>query len=258
MKSLHKALDILDLIAERGSLGIRELSSLTGFPVGTTHRIVSTLAKRRLLAQDPVARSYSLSLRFLELGTRVQQHFNLTSIARPHLERLMKESGESANMAVLDGDEAVYVDNVRSNHMLQLFTRLGARVPLYATGVGKMFLSRLSDEELKEYMGRTKMTSRTPRTIVKKDHLKTELAAIGRNGYAVDNEEMEEGVRCVAALVFDHRGRPAAAVSLSGAATRITEEKVEFFAEKVKECCRRISEALGFDQSVLSNQNKTE
>lgn len=252
MKSLNKALDIIDIIAERGKLGIRELSSITGFPVGTTHRIVSTLAKRRLLTQDPSTKGYSLSLRFLELGTRVQQGCNLTSIARPHLERLMAETGESANMAVLDGHEAVYVDNVRSNHILQLFTRLGARVPLYATGVGKMFLSVFSEKELRDYMRRIKMTARTARTITSKGLLEAEISAIRKRGYAVDNEEMEEGVRCVACLVFDHTGRPAASVSLSGASTRISEDKIEPLAKQVKACCLLISQALGYNHSTLN------
>jgi len=247
MKSLNKALDIIEMIAQRGSLGIRELSSFVGFPVGTTHRIVATLAKRRFLVQDPASRNYSLSLRFLELGTRVQQQFNLTSIARPYLAKLMQETGESANLAVLDRDDAVYLDHVRSNHMLQLFTRLGARVPLYATGVGKMFLSRLSEQELKDYLARTAMAARTPRTIVNADKLAKELAQIRKAGFAVDNEEMEEGVRCVAAMVFDHMKRPVAALSLSGAVTRITPERIEYFGEMVKQYAIRISESLGFN-----------
>ncbi len=247
MKSLHKTLDIIEIIAEKGSIGIRELSSLVGFPVGTTHRIVATLAKRRFLVQDPATRNYSLSLRFLELGTRVQQQFNLTSIARPYLEKLVQETGESANLAVLDRDDAVYLDHVRSNHMLQLFTRLGARVPLYATGVGKMFLSQLSEQELKDYLARTVMVPRTSHTILNNGALSKELAHIKKVGFSVDNEEMEEGVRCVAALVLDHRKKPAAALSLSGAVTRITFERIEYFGEMVKQYAIRISESLGFN-----------
>jgi DNA-binding IclR family transcriptional regulator len=247
MKSLHKTLDIIEVIAEKGSIGVRELSSVVGFPVGTTHRIVSTLAKRHFLVQNPVTRNYSLSLRFLELGTRVQQQFNLTSIVRPYLEKLMRETGESANLAVLDRDEAVYLDHVRSNHMLQLFTRLGARVPLYATGVGKMFLSRFSEPELKDYLARTVMVARTPHTIVNADKLIKELDQVSKAGFSVDNEEMEEGVRCVAALVLDHLKRPAAALSLSGAITRITPDRIEYFGEMVKRYAIKISESLGFN-----------
>ncbi len=249
MKSLNKAMDIIDLLAEKGGLGIREISTLTGFPVGTTHRIVATLARRRLLVQNPVSKGYSLSLRFLELGTMVQQQFNLTTAARPHLEALMRETGESANIAVLDREEAVYLDNIRSSHMLQLFTRPGARVPLYATGVGKAFMSSWSDREVKDYLKRTKPRARTPNTIVNAERMVRELARIRSMGYAVDDEEMEQGVRCVAALVLDHRGVPAAAVSISGASTRIIPEKIKPLAQRVKLCAKAISEELGFRRS---------
>ena len=215
MKSLHKVLDVIDVIAESGSAGVRQLASISGYPLATTHRIVSTLAKRGYLKQDPVTKTYALSMRFVELGNRVQQQLNLTSIARPHLERLKRVTGESANLAVLDGEEAVYLEQVRSDHMLQLFTRLGARVPLYSTGVGKAMLSGWSDGEVDRYLARATLKAvhaayaeQMPREISVKRSEK-----VRKQGFAVDNEEMEEGVRCVAALIRDHSGCSRGAVS---------------------------------------------
>ncbi len=247
MKSLNKALDIIDAVDKLGSAGIREISSITGFPPATTHRIASTLVKRRYFNQDPVTKNYSLSLRFLELGTKVQQQFDLPTIARPHLQQLMSETGESANLAIWDGDSVVYLDQVQSDKsMLKIFTRLGTRVPLYSTGVGKMLLSRWSKPKLDSYLKRTKLISYTPNTLVSRSKILKELDRISERGFAVDNEEMEEGVRCVAALVFDHRQRIAAAVSISGAAMRITPDRIENFGEKVKQCALDISRDLGF------------
>jgi len=247
MKSLHKALDIIDAVSKLGSAGIREISSKTGFPPATTHRIASTLVKRRFFNQDPVAKNYSLSLRFLELGTKVQQQFDLPSIARPHLQKLMSETGESANLAIGDDDSVVYLDQVQNdNSMLKIFTRLGTRVPLYSTGVGKMLLSRWSETELDAYLKRTQLTPYTPYTLVSRTQILKELDRISTRGFAVDNEEMEEGVRCVAALVFDHRQQVTAAVSISGAAMRITPDRIENFGEKVKKCALDISQDLGF------------
>jgi DNA-binding IclR family transcriptional regulator len=247
MKSLHKALDIIDAVSKLGSAGIREISSKTGFPPATTHRIASTLVKRRFFNQDPVTKNYSLSLRFLELGTKVQQQFDLPSIARPHLQKLMSETGESANLAIGDGDSVVYLDQVQNdNSMLKIFTRLGTRVPLYSTGVGKMLLSRWSETELDAYLKRTQLTPYTPYTLVSRTQILKELDRISTRGFAVDNEEMEEGVRCVAALVFDHRQQVTAAVSISGAAMRITPDRIENFGEKVKKCALDISQDLGF------------
>ena len=247
MKSLLKVLDIIDTVAELGSVGIRDLSTRTGFPPATTHRIVSTLVKRRYLKQDPTSKSYSLSLRFLELGTKVQQSINLVSIARPQLELLTAETRESANLALRDGDEVVYLDHVKSDYsMLQLFTRLGARVPLYATGVGKMFLSQWPQADVLAYLGRTKRIKHTAYTLVEQGRILEELARIRAEGYAVDNEEMENGVRCVAALVHDHTTRPLAAVSISGVVMRIPPERVPELGRVVRHYAHCISVELGF------------
>jgi DNA-binding IclR family transcriptional regulator len=247
MKSLNKALDIIDAVSKLGSAGIREISSKTGFPPATTHRIAATLVKRRFFNQDPVTKTYSLSLRFLELGTQVQQQFDLPTIARPHLQKLMSETGQSANLAIRDGDSVVYLDQVQNdNSMLKIFTRLGTRAPLYSTGVGKMLLSQWSKSDLDSYLTRTHLISYTSHTLVSRTQIIKELEQISARGFAVDNEEMEEGVRCVAALVFDHRQQIAAAVSISGAAMRITADRIEYFGDTVKRCALDLSHDLGF------------
>lgn len=256
MKSLHKVLDVIDVIAESGSAGVRQLASVSGYPLATTHRIVSTLAKRGYLKQDPVTKSYGLSMRFVELGNRVQQQFNLTSIARPHLERLKRVTGESANLAVLDGEEAVYLEQVRSDHMLQLFTRLGAKVPLYSTGVGKAMLSGWSDREVNQYLAKTPLKPFTPHTLTHPTEISKEIEKIRKQGFAVDNEEMEEGVRCVAALICDHRRRSVGAVSLSGAAMRVTPARLQEYAEAVTACAQAISNDLGSGSGQGTKGNK--
>ena len=160
----------------------------------------------------------------------------------------MAETRESVNLAVRDGDSMVYLDIARSNHsMLQLFTRPGARVPLYATGVGKLFLSTMQESELDAYLERSNITPFTPYTLVEKDKIVNDLERIRSQGYSVDNEEMEEGVRCVAALIFDHQGKPAAAVSITGAAMRVTPDRIKRFGNLVNSCAAAISGQLGFN-----------
>jgi len=246
MKSLHKALDIIDTVGKLGSAGIHEISQMTGYPPATTHRIASTLVLRRFFDQDPVTKKYSLALRFLELGTKVQQQFDLPAIARPHLHRLMSKTGESANLAVRDGDSVVYLDQVQSDKsMLKIFTQLGTRAPLYSTGVGKMLLSQWRKSEIDSYLDRISLTPKTPNTLVSRSGLIKELEQIFARGYSVDNEETEEGVRCVAALVFNHRRQVVAAVSISGAALRITPDRIEEFGQTVRACALEISHDLG-------------
>jgi len=247
MKSLLKAIDIIDAVARAGSVGIRELSAMTRFPPSTTHRIVATLVAKHYFRQDPVTKRYSLSFRLLELGSQVQQQFNLISIARPHLEALMAEARESVNLAVQDGDSVVYMDCVQSNHsMLQLFTKPGARVPLYATAVGKMFLSQMRSSELDQYLERSRPTLNTPYTRIERNKIIEDLKQVRIQGYAVDDEEMEEGVRCVASLIYDHNGRPAASISISGASMRVTPARISYFGKLIKTCAATISQELGY------------
>ena len=247
MKSLHKTLDIVDVVAQAGEIGIRDISAKTGFPPATIHRIASTLVKRRYFYQHPVTKRYALSLRFLELGTRVQEKVDLSAIARPHLQQLVNDTQESANLVIRDEDEVVYIDQVKSEKsMLKIFTRLGARAPLYNTGVGKMLLSQWGKADIDAYLDRTKRKPYTSNTLLKKDEIIKELKQNCHRGFSVDNEEMENGVRCVAALIFNHKGKATAAVSISGAAMRITPDRIECYGQKVKQCTSAISRELGF------------
>jgi DNA-binding IclR family transcriptional regulator len=228
MKSLLKAIDTIDAVAEAGSAGIRELSSITGFPPSTIHRIVTALVAKNYFQQDPVTRRYSLSFRFLELGARFQQQTHLTTIALPHL--------------------VVYLDMVQSQYtMLQLFARPGVRVPLYATGVGKLFLSQMEESELDDYLQRTKPSPFTAYTLVERDAIFKDRQMTRNRGYAVDNQEMEEGVRCVAALIYDHQGQPTASVSVTGTASRLNQDRLRQYGNLVNACAAAISSQLGFN-----------
>jgi len=247
MKSLLKAIDTIDAVARSGSVGIRDLSSMTGIPPSTTHRIVTTLMARHYLRQDPLSKRYSLSYRLLELGSQVQKQSNLVPIARPHLERLMAEAKESVNLAVQDGDSAIYLDCVPSNYsMLQLFTKPGAQVPLYATAVGKMFLSQMPESDVLAYLDRTRLVLSTPYTHIETKKIMDDMKQIRLQGYSVDDEEMEEGVRCVAALIYDHTKQPAAAISISGSSTRVAPARISHFGELTINCAAAISQELGF------------
>jgi len=247
MKSLHKVLDIIDFIALSGRAGIREISEKTGFPPPTAHRLVSTLVGRHYLEKDPATKGYSLSLKFLELGSLVQHGFDLVRIARPHLELMVAETKESASLVVRDGDEAVYLDHVQDQHMLQLFTRVGARVPLYSTGGGKVLLAGMADAEIASYLKRCTRTRHTARTLTDAGALMKTLAQVRQKGFAVDDEEMETGIRCVAVPVYRHDGSVAASLSVTGATVRIPRERIEELARIAHYRALCISRALGFN-----------
>ena len=247
MKSLNKALDIVELIADHRRIGVREVAQRCGLPPATAHRIVTALAKRGYLSKNDRTHDYTLSPKFLVLGEKVQQQMDIISISRPFLERLMADTRENANLCIQDGYKIIYVDQVGSpDHNLRIFTKLGGSAPLYASGVGKVFLSRFDDGQLRQYLQDVDLHPFTAHTLTTNKSLLADMRTIRENGYAVDNQEKEMGVRCVAAPVLDHAGRVRAAISVSGAAQRLSMKRLPALGKRVVACAKRISAAMGY------------
>jgi len=247
VKSLFKALDIIEAISETGEMGIRELSERMGFPPATTHRIVSALTEKGYLQKSETSHRYSLSRKFLQLADGIQPNSELSSIARPFLEQLMEKSGENANLCVHNGMDAIYIDHVPSRkHNLRIFTQVGGNAPLYASGVGKVFLSFMDNKQLENYLKAVEFKSLTPHTLTTPAALRHQIEMIRDQGYAVDDQEKELGVRCVAASLLNHRGDIEAAISISGAAQRITDRRLPGLGLMVKETAGKLSYRLGY------------
>lgn len=218
VQSVERALDLLEaLAAGSGSQGISELAAAAGLADGTAHRLLRTLVARGYARQGP-DRRYTLGTRLLALGEPARRA--LAAGAGPVLERLVVASGETANLAVLDGDAAVYVAQAPSPHRLRLFAEVGRHVSLHSTAVGKVLLSGLAEQEVRAILGRAGLPGRTPSTITEPDRLVREVATTAARGYAVDDGEEETGVRCVAVPVCDG-DTVVAAVSVSGPAARV-------------------------------------
>jgi IclR family transcriptional regulator, acetate operon repressor len=222
VQSLDRAFRLLELMAEAGGeVGLSRLAEASGMPVSSIHRLVRTLVARGYVRQMP-SRRYALGPRLIHLGEIASRA--LGALARPHLTRLVDALGETTNLAVLDGDGVVYVAQVPSRHSMRMFTEVGRRVPVHCTGVGKVLLAGLTDEDAHGLLARAGMTAQTPRTVTDASVLVAQLADIRLAGYAVDDGEQEEGVRCVAVPV---PGRvPFAAISVSGPEGRLTTEAV--------------------------------
>ncbi len=255
VSSLEKALDVIDAVAKVGRAGVRSLAATTGYPPSTIHRLLASLTRQRYLRQDPVTREYRLSLRFLELGALVQENLDVVALARPRMRELMKAVGESVNLVVFEENEAIYVDQVRdTSSMLRMFTKVGARAPLYCSGVGKVFLAHQPRERVQDYWRRTAKSRHTPSTIVDEQHFLLEIQDIRGQGYAVDQEEMEQGVRCVAAAVFDGRGEVVAALSVSAPSTRLSVERTPLVGGLVRQAALAVSLELGYRPVSTVNQ----
>lgn len=217
VQSVDRSLDLLEaLVSADRPLGIAELVGHTGLPQGTVHRLLQALQLRGYVRRTP-ARKYALGTGALRLADAAQRA--LVRTARPVLTELVRISGETANLAVLEGDDVVYVAQVSSPHTLRMFAEVGRHVPPHSTAVGKVLLAAMPAARAAEVVRRAGLTPRTPTTITEPEALVAELDRVRAQGYAVDEQEHESGVRCVAVPVGPP-DRVVAAVSVSGPADR--------------------------------------
>ena len=246
VQSVDRTIDVLESLASRqGATGISELAQLVGLHVSTVHRLLATLVDRGYVRQDPESSRYHLGSRVFTLASAADVHLDLRLVARPYLERMMRNSGETANLVTTGDGEVVYLDQVASMHLVKMFTSPGMRAPLYCTGVGKVMLAH-RDAAFVEPVLSSPMKRYTSKTIVTRAALENELAAIRRNGFCIDNEEMEDGVRCLAVPIFDRRNECVGAMSVSGPTTRMTSERVLKLAPTACGLADELSRQLGF------------
>jgi IclR family transcriptional regulator, acetate operon repressor len=240
VQSLQRAFDLLEGLADAGGeASLSELAGTSGLPMPTIHRLIRTLVTLGYVRQHP-NRRYALGSRLIRLGENAGRQFG--TWARPLLAELVDEVGETANLAVLEHDEVVYVAQAPSRHSMRMFTEVGRRLLPHGTGVGKAMLSQMPAHEVRELLKRTGMPAYTPNTFRDPDLLIVHLAEIAARGYALDESEQEMGVRCIAVPVL---GAPSpAAVSVSGPAGRLTDEIVAKVAPVVQRISEAISETL--------------
>ena len=240
VQSLVRGFELLEAVGELGGeAGLSELAGRTGLAPGTAHRIVRTLVDLGYLRQLP-SRRYTLGVGLVRLGDSAAQL--LGRWATPVLTDLVDAVGETANLALLDGDRAVYVAQVPSPHSVRMFTEIGRRVPLHCTGVGKALLSRLPAAGVDALIARTGLPAATPATITDPAALRAELARVRDRGWARDEGEQEPGVRCVAVAVTGPTGP--VAVSVSGPQGRLDEAAMVGIVALVIDAARRLEAVL--------------
>ncbi|MBI1940879.1 MAG: IclR family transcriptional regulator [Acidobacteria bacterium] len=247
VKSLLKALNILEELAESGqrTYTLTELSRRLRLHVSTVHRLVVNLARQGFVEQDPATGGYQLGFRVLRMGLRVLDRLDFRRVALPLLRELNEKAQETVHLVVLQGERGISIEKILSPQPVGLDARLGGMMHLHCTGVGKALLA-FQDEELLERVAKSPgLTRHTAQTITSLPQLRKELERIRERGYSVDNEEAVEGLRCVAAPIFDHSGRVVAAFSVAGPATRVTPERIPEIAVLVCDTSRKISYRLG-------------
>jgi IclR family transcriptional regulator, KDG regulon repressor len=245
--TLEKALQLLYVVAAQPDpISLVALSRAAELDKATTHRLATSLTRYGLLRFDPLARSYSLGLRLVELGNRAIAQLDLEIEARPYLQQLGKLSGEAIHLGVFDQGEVVYVARVSSEHPVIIRARVGTRALCHCTGMGKVLLAFGPPERLETALNHFGLHATTPNTITSSEELAEHLARVRRLGYAVDDEENRLGVRCLAAPVFDHSGVATAAISIAGPAFRLSREQLDELVDPLIDAANKLSALLGF------------
>ena len=251
--SIERALSVLECLAHaKRGFSLSEIGRSLRIPKSSAHLILSTLERRGFLQKNAKTGRYCFGLQLVSLSRSALENLDLRDEAKPFLRSLMQESGLTVHMAVLERDEAVIIEKVEGPGFVKLASWIGRRLDVNCTGVGKVLLAFLPDDEL-DYLLKTKEFARhNSRTIISKSALRRELKRIKQSGYSLDNEEDEPGVCCIGAPVFDENGKAIAAISIAGIASQIGTDRVPILARLVTRVAGSISARLGYVAQVAS------
>lgn len=242
--SLAKGLKVLELLAAHGEMSASRVAGHLNTSRAASHRFLTTLRDLDYVEKTGEGR-FRLSFKVVELGMKKLDAFEIRHTAHAFMQEIAFAFCETVNLGHWDGKAIVHLDKINSTEVLRLDVGMGAVAPAYCTGLGKAILAFLPDSEFDDYLKTVRLEAMSPKTIIDPEALSADIARIRKRGYAVDDEELSLGLRCVAAPVFDYTGRPTYALSVSGPAQRMTQEKIEAIQAMLVPLCRQISRQIG-------------
>ncbi len=256
MQSLDRALGVLSAVARFERAALSDLAREIDVPTATTHRILTTLQKHGYVTFDDERQEWMIGIEAYRTGASFLRRNSVLEIGRPILRRLMQDSGETANLAVPDGAEVVFVGQVETSNPIRAFFPPGARTPMYASGTGKAILAAMKEASLQKVLRGTELTAFTQHTQVPEPQLLLDLAKTRRRGWSLDREERYEGMSCIGAAIYNDRGEPCAGISVSGPSVRFDETRAPELADLVTKAAAEITFLSGGrtpDHSDLSD-----
>lgn len=243
--SLSRGLQIIEILANGcDGLPLTEIARKAGLSKSSTHRLLQVLLQEGFVTQDGDSSRYRLSLKLLALFSNLIAGLGLDQLVRPLLEELSQATKQTVHLALWDSNVAVYAQKIDPPSSIRMYSQVGKRVPMYCTGLGKAILAFLPEERAKEVMAVEELKRHTPNTITKSTALLEHLSLIRSRGYALDEEEHEEGIRCIATPLLDRQSRVLGAVSLATLAFRVDKETMLSWWPQLRDCAQQIATIL--------------
>ncbi|MDM5197912.1 IclR family transcriptional regulator [Fictibacillus enclensis] len=245
VKSAQRVLQVFEcLTMHTEGLSIKEISETLDFPQSSTSNLIKTLAAEGYLRQD-TQKKYKLGPKLIGIGTAAMESLDVSAVGKPYLKTLMEEVQETVFMALMAEEELVYVAKIDNNRSIRTTAQPGNKKPIYCTGLGKAFLSFMPEESKNKLLDSTELLPITSHTITSREQMEHELAESRKRGYAIDNEENEEGLFCLAAPIYGGDRQMQAAISVAGPKERMTARKDQI-AKVLLLTSKKISASLGY------------
>jgi DNA-binding IclR family transcriptional regulator len=252
---LERSLGILELLCSNGpELSLIELSEQLQLHKSTTHRLVGVLEQHRFVEKSSSSGKYKLGLKLFELGSKAIAHLDWRERARRYLQRLAFDTGETAHLCILDDGEVLYLEKVEAPRTVRVPSIVGRRYPAHCGAAGKTLLAFQPEDEIDDLIKRRGLKAYTRNTFTTPAQLRDGLRLVREQGYAIDNEEFEEGLECIGAPIRDYSGKVVAAISIAGPTFRITEDKLPVLARYVIEAAQELSADLGYAEEMTKRE----
>lgn len=249
VQSAERIFQVIEMLADNGEMGLMELSAALGLHKSTVHRLLMSLIYMGYAKQDDVNQKYMLSYKIVNMAGKLLERTDILQVARPYMERLSAICGEAVHLVQREGNNILYIYKIEAKvGTIRMVSHVGMVHPMYCSGVGKAIMATLSWEEVKQIWNDSVIEKKTDKTITDLTRMQETLEEVRQNGYALDDEENEKGVRCIAACLRSYQNEVKYAFSISGPTSRMTRERVQELAKDVRRVQKELSKELGYYQ----------
>lgn len=247
VQSAERIFQVMEMLAENGEMGLMEISTALDLHKSTVHRLLMSLVYMGYAKQDETTQKYMLSYKIVNMAGKILDRMDILQVAKPYLERLSDLSGEAVHLVQREGNHILYIYKIEAKvGTIRMVSHVGMIHPMYCSGVGKAIMATLPEREVKQIWNESVIEKKTDKTVTDYDEMQKLLEEVRKNGYALDDEENEKGVRCIAACLHGYQNEVKYAFSISGPTSRMTRERVMELAVDVKKVQEELSRELGY------------